>query len=108
MAVIAGVAQAQDYRVYASNEYDVNVTVIDPKTETAIGSINISGRPGDVRPRGMAVSPDGKIVYISVSDFLPRSETPEDAIVCAITGIRGPGHSHGHRSPFIDTPASTV
>ena len=82
MALAAGgTARAQDYRVYAANEYDANVTVIDPKTETAIGSIKISGRPGDVRPRGMAVSPDGKTVYISVSDFLPRSETPEDAIV---------------------------
>ena len=29
----------------------------------------------------MAVSPDGKTVYISVSDFLPQTETPEDAIV---------------------------
>ena len=42
VVLAAGTAQAQGYRVYASNEYDANVTVIDPKTETAIGSIKIS------------------------------------------------------------------
>lgn len=79
-----GTALAQDtggdYRVYVSNEYGANVTVIDGKTAEVIDTISISGRPGEVRPRGMAVSPDGKIIYVSISDFQPERETPEDEI----------------------------
>lgn len=78
--LVAGAANAQAYRLYVSNEYDADISVIDPATATETGTIRISGRPGDVRPRGMAVSPDGGTIYVSVSDFLPRTETPEDAI----------------------------
>lgn len=78
-------APAQDdeaqYLVYVANEYNADVSVIDPRTNEVIQTIAISGRPGDVRPRGMAVSPDGHTIYIAVSDFNPEFETPEDKIV---------------------------
>jgi YVTN family beta-propeller protein len=88
-AVLAGLllsssAPAQDqrqYRIYVSNEYGADITVIDPVTNQVVTSIPISGRPGEVRPRGMVVSPDGTIIYVAVSDFNPEFETPEDKII---------------------------
>ena len=82
--VLASSVSGQDpvqYRIYVSNEYSADVTVIDPRTNEVIGTIPISGRPGDVRPRGMAVSADGTLIYIAVSDFNPEFETSEDKIV---------------------------
>ncbi|MEY2991679.1 MAG: hypothetical protein RI946_1073, partial [Pseudomonadota bacterium] len=76
----ADVGFAESDRLFVSNEYGANISVIDPKTGP-IKDIQISGRPGDVRPRGMAISPDGKTVYVAVSDFLPDAENIEDAIV---------------------------
>jgi YVTN family beta-propeller protein len=79
---LGAVASAQDaYRVYVANEFSADISVIDSTTDQLIGTIAISGRPGEVRPRGMAVSPDGTIVYVSVSDFNPVLETPEDKII---------------------------
>lgn len=69
------------YRVYVANEYNADITVIDATTDAVIGTIPISGRPGLVRPRGMALSPDGTIIYVSVSDFHPEFEVTEDKIV---------------------------
>lgn len=75
------VAANATYRVYVANEYNADLTVIDTATDTVVGTIPISGRPGVVRPRGMAVSPDGTIVYVAISDFHPEYEVPEDKIV---------------------------
>jgi YVTN family beta-propeller protein len=72
---------ADAYRIYVANEYGADISVIDTATDTLIATIPISGRPGDVRPRGMAVSPDGSVIYVSISDFNPQFETPEDKIV---------------------------
>ena len=33
------------------------------------------------RQRALAVSPDGGVIYVSISDFNPQFETPEDKIV---------------------------
>ena len=75
-------ALAQDaYRLYVANEFSADITVVDTATDEVIDTITISGRPGEVRPRGMAVSPDGTIVYVSISDFNPQLETPEDKII---------------------------
>src|SRR5437870_10008287 len=52
-------AAAESYRIYVANEYGADITVIDTATDEVISTIPISGRPGVVRPRGMAVSPDG-------------------------------------------------
>ena len=80
---VAQVAAAQDdaYRLYVANEFSADITVVDTATDEVIDTITISGRPGEVRPRGMAVSPDGSIVYVSISDFNPQLETPEDKII---------------------------
>jgi YVTN family beta-propeller protein len=76
-------AMAQDdtYRVYVANEFGADITVIDSTSGDVIKTITISDRPGEVRPRGMAVSPDGKTIYVSVSDFYPERQTPEDKIL---------------------------
>ncbi|MHA1560227.1 MAG: beta-propeller fold lactonase family protein, partial [Alphaproteobacteria bacterium] len=82
--ILASSAPAQEqeaYLIYVANEFNADITVIDPRTNEIVTSIPISGRPGDVRPRGMAVSPDGTIIYVAVSDFNPEFETPEDKIV---------------------------
>src|SRR5688572_15589318 len=57
--------QPSAYRVYVANEYNADISVIDPTTDTVVATIVISGRPGEVRPRGMAVSPDGAIIYVA-------------------------------------------
>ena len=78
------VAHAQEdaaYRVYVSNEYGGNISVIDPETSQVVDTIQITERAGEVRPRGMAVSPDGGTIYVAVSDFNPRVESDEDKIV---------------------------
>src|SRR5690554_6061121 len=82
LAFGAAFAQEEDtYRLYVANEYSADITVVDTATDEVIDTITISGRPGEVRPRGMAVSPDGRIIYVSISDFNPQIETPEDKIV---------------------------
>ena len=75
------VAAGDTYRIYVANEYNADITIIDTIKDEVVGTIPISGRPGVVRPRGMAVSPDGTIVYVAVSDFQPQYETTEDKIV---------------------------
>lgn len=81
MLVLAAAALAQSpYYVYVSNEYGADISVIDGRSDEVVDTISISGHPGDVRPRGMAVSPDGSVIYVSVSDFFPQTETPEDKI----------------------------
>src|SRR5690606_41420906 len=64
-----GMAQEETYRVYVANEFSADVSVIDSASQEVVETITISDRAGEVRPRGMAVSPDGSNVYISVSDF---------------------------------------
>src|SRR5690625_2030932 len=81
---VAGLAAAQEeagYRIYVSNEYGAGITVLDGATYEQIDYIDITGRPGEVRPRGMGVSPDGRTIYVAVSDFFPVLETPEDKLV---------------------------
>lgn len=78
---IAFVQPAVRYRAYVSNEYGASISVIDVATDTVIGNIVLTRRPGEVRPRGMAVSPDGRTIYVALSDFNPRVETKEDKVV---------------------------
>lgn len=81
LASVPALAQgeSEDYRVYVSNEYGADITVLSSGGEV-IDTLSISGRPGDVRPRGMDVSPDGRRIFVSISDFFPQQQTPEDLI----------------------------
>ncbi|MGE0458886.1 MAG: beta-propeller fold lactonase family protein [Bauldia sp.] len=104
------VGQSPAYRLYVANEYGANISVIDPATDTVVTEIPISGRPGDVRPRGMAVSPDGSTIYVSISDFNPQFETPEDKIVAidvATNTVTGEFRAGGNPERLAINPAGT-
>jgi YVTN family beta-propeller protein len=47
---------------YVSNEGSQELTVIDTRTDSAVATI-----PVGTRPRGVKVSPDGKLVYVALS-----------------------------------------
>lgn len=49
-------------RVYVSNEMSGDLTIIDPAARRAVGRVALGKRP-----RGMAASPDGKLLYIALS-----------------------------------------
>jgi YVTN family beta-propeller protein len=48
--------------VYVSNEDSDDITIIDSRTDSVIGSI-----PAGKRPRGLALSPDGRTLFVAVS-----------------------------------------
>src|SRR2546427_1577416 len=63
-ALVLGHARAgAEVRVFVTNEKSDNVTVIDAATRKVIKSI-----PVGKRPRGVAVSPDGRRVYVTNSN----------------------------------------
>ena len=59
LALCAGAAQAAPF-AYVPNEKSGTISVIDTATDTVAGEI-----PAGKRPRGLAVSPDGKFIYVS-------------------------------------------
>jgi YVTN family beta-propeller protein len=73
--VLSSAAQAE--RAYVSNEDDGTVTVIDADRGAAIATI-AAGK----RPRGLALSPDGKLLYVAVSG-LPKCPPPLTDADCA-------------------------
>ena len=62
LALLALPAAARAERVYVSNEDDGTVAVIDADRGAAIGTIAVGKRP-----RGLALSPDGGLLYVAVS-----------------------------------------
>src|SRR5438093_974223 len=63
-ALVLGHARAgAEVRVFVTNEKSDNVTVIDAATRKVIQTI-----PVGKRPRGVAVSPDGRRVYVTNSN----------------------------------------
>src|SRR5947208_13029315 len=52
-----------ELRVFVTNEKSDDVTVIDAATRAVVGTIKVGKRP-----RGVAVSPDGRTVYVSNSN----------------------------------------
>src|SRR5438876_138073 len=63
-ALVLGYARAgAEVRVFVTNEKSDNVTVIDAATRKVIQTI-----PVGKRPRGVAVSPDGRRVYVTNSN----------------------------------------
>jgi YVTN family beta-propeller protein len=72
---LAPVAQAE--RAYVSNEDDGTVTVIDADRSAAIATIAVGKRP-----RGLALSPDGRLLYVAVSG-VPKCPPPLTDAQCA-------------------------
>jgi YVTN family beta-propeller protein len=71
----SGAAQAE--RAYVSNEDEGTVTVIDADRSAAIATIAVGKRP-----RGLALSPDGKLLYVAVSG-MPKCPPPLTDAQCA-------------------------
>src|SRR5262245_13373923 len=49
-------------RVYVTNESSGDITVIDPATRAVVATVKVGKRP-----RGLKVSPDGKMLYVALS-----------------------------------------
>lgn len=54
-------------RVFVSNEFGGDIAIIDPAVDTIVGRV-LLGPAGTARPRGLALSPDGKTVFAAVTD----------------------------------------
>src|SRR5256885_17191457 len=64
VTLMLGSARAgAEVRVFVTNEKSDDVTVIDAATRAVVGTIKVGKRP-----RGVAVSPDGRKVYVSNSN----------------------------------------
>jgi YVTN family beta-propeller protein len=77
LGLLALSCAARAERAYVSNEDDGTVTVIDADRSAAIASIAVGKRP-----RGLALSPDGKLLYVAVSG-LPKCPPPIPDEECA-------------------------
>jgi YVTN family beta-propeller protein len=73
--------EAATYQVYVTNERSGDVTVIDGGNLQVVATI-----PVGKRPRGIHVSPNGKVVYIALSG----------------TPIEGPPQIDAHGNPIFD------
>jgi YVTN family beta-propeller protein len=58
----AAQAGAQGYRILVTNERSGTLSVIDGPTRKVIGTVQMGKRP-----RGLKLSPDGKLVYVALS-----------------------------------------
>ena len=61
-AALAG-AQAEASQIFVSNERGNDLHVISATTNAVVARIAVGKRP-----RGMALSPDGKVVYVALGD----------------------------------------
>jgi YVTN family beta-propeller protein len=73
-------------RLFVTNEVGGDITVIDPMSASVIATI-----PVGTRPRGVALSPDGALLYVALSgtpiggpgvdeDTLPPADRSADAL----------------------------
>src|SRR2546426_12203167 len=86
-ALVLGHARAgAEVRVFVTNEKSDNVTVIDAATRKVIQSI-----PVGKRPRGVAVSPDGRRVYVTNSNSDTLSVIDARSLAVLSTGPAGVG-----------------
>src|SRR2546430_5754554 len=98
-ALVLGYARAgAEMRVFVTNEKSDNVTVIDAATRKVIQTI-----PVGKRPRGVAVSPDGRRGYVtnSNSDTLSVIDPRSLAVLSTVPaggGSRGAA-AHPGRTP---------
>src|SRR5699024_5067603 len=80
LAAQEGAAQDATSRIYVTNEYGGSVTVIDAESGKVIDTIHVAKKGSNVRPRGIDVSPDGRTIYVAISDFNRGVESDEDKI----------------------------
>src|SRR5690606_6546130 len=66
---------AQTGHIYVSNERSGDVSVIDAATRKVVRTIEVGSRP-----RGIHLSPDGRRLYVALSDDSPMAEPDADAI----------------------------
>lgn len=97
LLALAPASPAWAERAYVSNEDDGTVTVIDADRGAAIATI-AAGR----RPRGLALSPDGRLLYVALSG-VPKCPPPLTDEECA----RLPRDRAADGIAVIDTVALT-
>ena len=68
---------------WVSNERAGTVTVIDTATDKVVATVKLG-----FRPRGIEVSPDGRRVYVALSDTARNAQGPGDAIVALDAATR--------------------
>jgi PQQ-dependent catabolism-associated beta-propeller protein len=68
---------------WVSNERAGTVTVIDTATDKVVATVKLG-----FRPRGIEVSPDGRRVYVALSDTARNTQGPGDAIVAIDAATR--------------------
>ena len=66
--------QAVGRRAFVSNEFGGDITIIDTQSDQIVGRL-VVGPPGIARPRGLALSPDGRTVYVAVTDPWPKRKS---------------------------------
>src|SRR5207247_10582211 len=78
--------RARDPLLYCSNEVSNTISVISSKTNTVIATI-----PVGKRPRGMALSPDRRTVYVALGpdDAIGVGDGAEGAMSRTLSGGRG-------------------
>ncbi|MES2113186.1 MAG: beta-propeller fold lactonase family protein [Bacteroidota bacterium] len=84
----AGVAVSPDgSRVYVTNEYSQNLSVVNTATQTVLATINVG-----TNPRGVCVSPDGSRVYVAnyASNDVSVINTSINANIATIAVGRSP------------------
>lgn len=54
-------------RAFVSNEFSGDITIIDAAADRIVGRV-LLGPAGTARPRGLAISPDGKTLFAAVTD----------------------------------------
>lgn len=62
LLLVCGAAGAQDYRVFVTNETAGTLSVIDPAQNGVVATVALGKRP-----RGLRLSPDGKLLYVALS-----------------------------------------
>jgi YVTN family beta-propeller protein len=75
--------QVSSRHLYVSNERSRDVSVIDAATNKVIARI-----PMPARPRGIQASPDGRRIYVAVSDDSPSSTGSLDGIIAIDAATR--------------------
>jgi PQQ-dependent catabolism-associated beta-propeller protein len=79
--LVEGAIPATGRLVLVTNEGSGDVTVIDVASLRAVARIRVGSRP-----RGIRLSPDGRLAYVALSDDAPQVESDRDAI--AVVDVR--------------------